>query len=120
MPSRTPKRALASVFAAVTLVTSVFAVPGVCAEPPADVVVGFVDRPEPGYYSRTVMPTLAAMARAMPDRTVTGVRLSPDDPIADLVRLRLWRACDRDAQDALGRESERLGGRRRRREGGQQ
>lgn len=34
------------------------------------------------------MPTLAAMARAMPDRTVTGVRLSPDDPIADLVRLR--------------------------------
>lgn len=88
MPTRTPKRALAAVFAAVTLVTSVFAVPGVCAEPPADVVVGFVDRPEPGYYSRTVMPTLAAMARAMPDRTVTGVRLSPDDPIADLVRLR--------------------------------
>lgn len=34
------------------------------------------------------MPTLAAMARAMPDRTVTGVRLSPDDPIADLMRLR--------------------------------
>lgn len=88
MPTRTPKRALAAVFAAVALVTSVFAVPGVCAEPPADVVVGFVDRPEPGYYSRTVMPTLAAMARAMPDRTVTGVRLSPDDPIADLVRLR--------------------------------
>lgn len=88
MPTRTPKRALAAVFAAVTLVTSVFAVPGVCAEPPADVVVGFVDRPEPGYYSRTVMPTLAAMARAMPDRTVTGVRLSPDDPIADLMRLR--------------------------------
>lgn len=49
MPTRTPKRALAAVFAAVTLVTSVFAVPGVCAEPPADVVVGFVDRPEPGY-----------------------------------------------------------------------
>ena len=45
MPTRTPKRALAAVFAAVTLVTSVFAVPGVCAEPPADVVVGFVDRP---------------------------------------------------------------------------
>lgn len=88
MPTRTPKRALAAVFAAVTLVTSVFAVPGVCAEPPADVVVGFVDRPEPGYYSRTIMPTLAAMARAMPDRTVTGVRLSPDDPIADLMRLR--------------------------------
>lgn len=88
MPTRTPKRALAAVFAAVALVTSVFAVPGVCAEPPADVVVGFVDRPEPGYYSRTIMPTLAAMARAMPDRTVTGVRLSPDDPIADLVRLR--------------------------------
>lgn len=88
MPTRTPKRALAAVFAAVTLVTSVFAVPGVCAEPPADVVVGFVDRPELGYYSRTVMPTLAAMARAMPDRTVTGVRLSPDDPIADLMRLR--------------------------------
>jgi len=62
MPTRTPKRALAAVFAAVALVTSVFAVPGVCAEPPADVVVGFVDRPEPGYYSRTVMPTLAAMA----------------------------------------------------------
>ena len=82
MPSRTPKRALAAVFAAVPLVTCVFAVQGVCAEPPADVVVGFVDRPEPGYYSRTVMPTLAAMARAMPDRTVTGVRLSPDDPIA--------------------------------------
>lgn len=88
MPTRTPKRALAAVFAAVALVTSVFAVPGVCAEPPADVVVGFVDRPEPGYYSRTIMPTLAAMARAMPDRTVTGVRLSPDDPIADLMRLR--------------------------------
>lgn len=88
MPTRTPKRALAAVFAAVALVTSVFAVPGVCAEPSADVVVGFVDRPEPGYYSRTIMPTLAAMARAMPDRTVTGVRLSPDDPIADLVRLR--------------------------------
>lgn len=88
MPTRTPKRALAAVFAAVALVTSVLAVPGVCAEPPADVVVGFVDRPEPGYYSRTIMPTLAAMARAMPDRTVTGVRLSPDDPIADLVRLR--------------------------------
>ena len=64
MPTRTPKRALAAVFAAVALVTSVLAVPGVCAEPPADVVVGFVDR------------------------TVTGVRLSPDDPIADLVRLR--------------------------------
>lgn len=59
MPTRTPKRALAAVFAAVALVTSVFAVPGVCAEPPADVVVGFVDRPEPGYYSRTIMPTLA-------------------------------------------------------------
>lgn len=88
MPSRTPKRALAAVFAAVPLVTCVFAVQGVCAEPPADVVVGFVDRPEPGYYSRTVIPTLAAMARAMPDRTVTGVRLLPDDPSADLMRLR--------------------------------
>ena len=64
MPSRTPKRALAAVFAAVPLVTCVFAVQGVCAEPPADVVVGFVDRPEPGYYSRTAIPTLAAMARA--------------------------------------------------------
>ena len=88
MPSRTPKRALAAVFAAVPLVTCVFAVQGVCAEPPADVVVSFVDRPEPGYYSRTVIPTLAAMARAMPDRTVTGVRLLPDDPSADLMRLR--------------------------------
>ena len=37
MPSRTPKRALAAVFAAVPLVTCVFAVQGVCAEPPADV-----------------------------------------------------------------------------------
>ena len=64
MPTRTPKRALAAVFAAVALVTSVFAVPGVCAEPPADVVVGFVDRPAPGYYSRPIMPPLAAMARA--------------------------------------------------------
>ena len=77
-----------AVFAAVPLVTCVFAVQGVCAEPPADVVVSFVDRPEPGYYSRTVIPTLAAMARAMPDRTVTGVRLLPDDPSADLMRLR--------------------------------
>lgn len=79
-PARPIRRLLSGLLAAIAFTAS-------AAEPPADVVVGFVDMPEPGYYSRTVTPTLAAMARTMPERRVTGVRISPDDPIAQVVRL---------------------------------
>lgn len=77
---RVAKHVLAAVFGALSFAAA--------AEPLPDVVVGFVDTPEPGYYTKTVKPMLAAMAMAMPERYVTGVRLSPDDPIGDLKRVR--------------------------------
>ena len=77
---RIAKHVLAAVFGALSFAAA--------AEPLPDVVVGFVDTPEPGYYTKTVKPMLAAMAMAMPERYVTGVRLSPDDPIGDLKRVR--------------------------------
>ena len=52
-----------------------------------DVVVGFVDSVEPGYYSQTVKPTLAAIARKIPNGIVTGVRLSTDNTIEEIKRI---------------------------------